>query len=410
MLDRKNFLENILKFKEKKSITDIDLRNKTVLVRVDFNVPLDKFGHIMDDRRIRYTLPTLHYLLNENCKIILISHLGRPGGKVIESLRMNPVLKRLKELLPFTKIIKANDCVGPEVQQKVNSLNPKEILLLENPRFHPEEKANDPKFSRQLAELAEVYITDAFATAHRKHASTYGVCNYIDEKGYGFLMEKELKFLTNCLTKPKRPFTVLLGGKKVEDKLDVIKHLIGLADNILIGGGMAYTFLLAKGYQVGKSVKDLTKLEEIRSYLKETKSNGTKIYVPRDVVVCDELDYPSKIEIVPVTEIRDDHVGVDIGPDTIKEYQAVLEQSAQVVWNGPLGVFEKKEFEKGTKEIAKFLVQKKVYTVIGGGDSAAAFEKFGFQDDVSFISTGGGASLEIMKGSVLPAIECLSDK
>ena len=407
---KKKYFENILLFRKKKSITDLDLRNKRVLVRVDFNVPLDKHGRITDDRRIRFTLPTLHYLLNENCKIILVSHLGRPEGKVVDSLRLTPIYKRLKEFFPLNKILKAEECTGRKVKQMVKDLKPREILLLENPRFHPGEKENDPEFSKELASLAEIYVTEAFATAHRKHASTYGVCNYIDEKGYGFLMEKELKFMSIIMEKPKRPYTVILGGKKVSDKLDVIKYLIGLADNIIIGGGMAYTFLLAKGYRIGKSVRDLSKLDEVRDYLEESPNFKTNIYLPRDVVVCDEYLYPKFVKVVPITDIGEKHVGVDIGPETIEEFKKVLNKSKQVAWNGPLGIFENKQFETGTKEIARFLIEKKIFTIIGGGDSAAAFEKFGFQDEVSFISTGGGASLYMMQGTVLPAIECLSDK
>ena len=401
---------SIMRFKEKKSVTDLDLRNKKVLVRVDFNVPLDEYGNITDSRRIRMTLPTLFYLLNENCKIIILSHLGRPGGKIKDAYRMDPVFKRLKEYLPFVNIYKADDCVGPEVDQMISKMKKGEILLLENPRFHPNEKNCDTTFSKQLADLADVYVTDAFATAHRKHASTYGVCPYFKEKGYGFLMEKELKFISHCLERPRRPFTMILGGRKVNDKLDVIQYLLGLADAVLIGGGMAYTFLLAQGYNIGKSVRDLSKLDDIKAYLELAKKYNTKIFLPRDVVVCDELDYPTEVKTVPVTEIKDDHVGVDIGFDTIEYYKKVLSKSSQVVWQGPLGVFEKKEFENGTKEIARHLIENEIFTIIGGGDSAAAFEKFGFQDEVSFISTGGGASLEVMKGELLPAIECLTEK
>ncbi len=402
-------LSNILKFREKKFITDLDVVNKRVLVRVDYNVPLDKNGIITDSRRIANTLPTLNYLLKENCRIILISHLGRPDGKIVESLRMGPIHKKLNEFFPETNVFKVDDCIGKEVESKVSNLKNKEILLLENPRFHKEEKENDPEFATKLAKLADVYVDDAFATAHRKHASTYGVCSFFKEKGYGFLVEKELKFLSSCIEKPQRPFTVILGGKKVKDKLGVIKNLIGLADNILIGGGMAYSFLLAEGYQIGKSVKDLSKLEEIRNYLRD-ETHGTRIFIPKDVLVCDEIENPKKIEIVPVTEIGENDIGVDIGPETITIFNRILAESKQVVWNGPMGVFEQKEFENGTKEIARYLAESKIVTIIGGGDSAAAIEKFGYQDNMSFISTGGGASLDVMRGAPLPAIECLSDK
>jgi len=402
-------LSNILKFREKKFITDLDVFNKRVLVRVDYNVPLDKNGKITDTRRIANTLQTLNYLLKEKCRIILISHLGRPDGKVVESLRMDPIHKKLKEFFPETNVYKVDDCIGKEVESKVSKLKNEEILLLENPRFYKEEKDNDPEFALKLAKLADVYVDDAFATAHRKQASTYGVCSFFKEKGYGFLVEKELKFLSSSIEKPQRPFTVILGGKKVKDKLGVIKNLIGLADNILIGGGMAYTFLLAEGYQIGKSVKDLSKLEEIRDYLRD-ETHGTKIFIPKDVLVCDEIENPKKIEIVPVTEIGENDIGVDIGPETIKIFNQILAESKQVVWNGPMGVFEQKEFENGTKEIARYLAESEIVTIIGGGDSAAAIEKFDYQDDMSFISTGGGASLDVMRGALLPAIDCLSDK
>jgi phosphoglycerate kinase len=400
---------NILKYKQKKSIKDLDVKNKQVLVRVDYNVPLDENNKITDSRRIENTIPTLNYLLDQNCSIVLISHLGRPGGKVVEELRMNPVFEKLKEYFPNRNVQKIDDCIGEEVERVAKNLKPKEILLLENPRFYIEEKKNDLDFAEKLARLADVYVDDAFATAHRKQASTHGVCSFFDEKGYGFLVEKELDFLTSCIENPKRPFTVILGGKKVEDKLAVIKYLVDLADNIIIGGGMVYTFILASGHQIGKSVKDLTKVDEIKGHI-EDDSHTTKIFVPIDVVVCDEIENPKKIKTVSIEQIGEDDIGVDIGPATIASIKNILADSKQVIWNGPMGVFEKKEFEKGTKEIAEFLVNNQIFTVIGGGDSAAAIEKFNLEDGVTFISTGGGASLEIMKGALLPAIDCLSDK
>lgn len=412
---KKNFLiperdfSNILKYKEKNSITDLKLHKKRVLVRVDYNVPLDENGEITDSRRIESSLPTIEYLLEMNCKIILISHLGRPKGKVVKELSLNPVYRKLQELLPSIKIYKASDCIGPEVEESVARLREGEILLLENSRFHSGEEENSPEFSQALSKLADVYITDAFATAHRKHSSTYGVCNYIKENGYGFLMKKELDYLTESLSNPRRPFTVILGGAKVKDKLDVINYLLGLADKILIGGGMAFTFLLAQGYSIGQSIKDESKLEEVKNYLNK-ESMGTKIFVPTDIVVCDDLDNPSNIEEVSVENISDENIGADIGTNTIRKFKDILLDSKQVMWNGPLGVFEKTEFEAGTKDIAEFLVKNKIYTIVGGGDSAAAFEKFNLEDKVSFISTGGGASLEIMKGSLLPGIECLANK
>ncbi|MCK4896978.1 MAG: phosphoglycerate kinase, partial [Candidatus Heimdallarchaeota archaeon] len=264
-------MTNILKFKEKMEITDINVRNKRVLVRVDFNVPMDEDGNITDDRRIRYTLPTIYYLLNENCKIILMSHWGRPKGKIVPSLKMDAIAGRLRELLPLYRIYKADSCIGKEVKELANKLNQQQILLLENTRFHPEEVKNDEEFSRSLALHADVFINDAFATAHREHASTCGVAKYVEEKGYGFLMAKELKFLSSTIAEPHRPLTAIIGGVKIEDKLPAIKNLIGLADNILIGGGLAYTFLLALGYDVGKSVKNLNKVETVKRYLEEAK-------------------------------------------------------------------------------------------------------------------------------------------
>lgn len=405
----KNFSQ-IMRFKNKESITDIDVRNEKILLRVDFNVPIDEQGNITDDRRIRYTLPTLYFLLNENCRIIIVSHLGRPKGKVQDKYRLDPIVKRLKELLPFYKIYKSNDCIGEEVEELANNLKPRQILVLENPRFHKEEKTCDAEFSKKLASLADIYINDAFATAHRKHATTYGVCKYIKESGYGFLMEKEMKFLSHYLSRPKRPFSVILGGAKVADKLEVIDYLIGLVDNILIGGGMAYTFLEAQGYAIGKSMCDVSKVQQVKEFIKTAKENGTRIYLPKDVVVCNSFQDIDTIEVVPITDIPENKMGVDIGCKTITEYQNILKDSKQVIWNGPMGIFEIKEFETGTREIAKNLIEYKIFTIIGGGDSAAAFEKFGFDEDVSFISTGGGASLEVMKGKSLPSIECLTDK
>ena len=400
---------SIMKYKEKRLISDLDLRQKRVLVRVDYNVPLDEEGNITDIRRIEKSLPTIKYLQELGCKIILISHLGRPKGKVVEKLRLTPIFKELQRLLPLSTLKKVDDCIGSEVDQAVSDLKEGEILLLENSRFHPEEEQNDPLFSEALSNLADVYITDAFATAHRKHSSTYGICSYLKENGYGLLMKNEMDFLTESIRNPKRPFTVILGGAKVKDKLGVIKYLLGLADNILIGGGMAYSFLMAKGFSIGNSIKDESKIEEVKDYL-SANFVGTNIYLPVDVVVCDNIENPNRIETVSINQIKEEDIGVDIGSQTIKKFQEILSKSSQVIWNGPMGIFEKEEFESGTKEIAEFLTKHNIHTIIGGGDSAAAFEKFNLEDQVSFISTGGGASLEIMKGALLPGIECLTKK
>lgn len=400
-------MSNILKFKEKKEITDINVRNKRVLVRVDFNVPMDENGNITDDRRIRYTLPTIYYLLNENCKVILMSHWGRPKGKVVPSLKMDNVAKRLRELLPLYRIYKVDDCIGKDVKALSNKLNQQQILLLENTRFHLEENKNDDEFSRKLALHADVFINDAFATAHREHSSTCGVAKYIDEKAYGFLMAKELKFLASTIAEPQRPLTAIIGGVKLEDKLPAIRNMIGLADNILLGGGLTFTALLALGYDVGMSVKDTQKVETVKEFIKIANEVGTKIYIPNDVVVTEDLRRIVPVDVVSVKKIQKNQVGADIGPATIEEYKKVLSKSNSVLWTGPMGIFEIREFEKGTRELAQYLVEQNVTTFVGGGDSAAAFEKFDFEKDISFVSTGGGASLAVMKGELLPAIDYL---
>jgi phosphoglycerate kinase len=400
-------MSNILKFKEKNEITDLNVRNKRVLVRVDYNLPLDTEGNIADDRRIRYTLPTIYYLLNENCKIILMSHWGRPNGKVVEDLRLDPIARRLRELLPLYRIYKVDDCIGNEVRAMANKLNQQQILLLENTRFHPEEKKNDDEFARKLANYADVFINDAFATAHREHASTCGVAKFVEEKAIGFLMAKELKFLSHTIAEPVRPMTAIIGGAKIEDKLPAIRNLIGLADNILIGGSIAFTFLLAQGYEIGMSGKDLAYIETVKEYIQLANEVGTKIYLPSDVVVTEDLRRIVPVEVVSIKEMKKRQIGADIGPETIKEYTKVLGKSKEVLWTGPMGIFEQKEFENGTKELAQFLVVNNITTFVGGGDSAAAFEKFDFEKDISFVSTGGGASLAVMKGELLPAIDYL---
>ena len=400
-------MTNILKFKEKNEITDLNVRNKRVLVRVDYNLPMDSEGNIADDRRIRYTLPTIYYLLNENCKIILMSHWGRPKGNIVDDLRLDAVARRLRELLPLYRIYKVDECVGNEVRSMANKLNQQQILLLENTRFHPEERKNDDEFARELANYADVFINDAFASAHREHASTCGVAKFVDEKAIGFLMAKELKFLSHTIAEPVRPMTAIIGGAKIEDKLLAIRNLIGLADNILIGGSIAFTFLLAQGYEVGMSGKDLAYIDTVKEYIDLANEAGTKIYLPSDVVVTEDLRRIVPVEIVSTKEMKKTQIGADIGSETIKEYTQVLGASKEVLWTGPMGIFEQKEFENGTRELAQFLVVNNITTFVGGGDSAAAFEKFDFEKDIAFVSTGGGASLAVMKGELLPAIDYL---
>ncbi len=396
----------------KKTIEDIDVKGKRVLVRVDFNVPQDETGKITDDRRIRAALPTIQYLINQGAKVILVSHLGRPKGKPEdrEKFTLKPVAERLSELLgkPVTL---APDCVGPEVEKMVHAMKDGDLLLLENVRFHPEEEKNDPEFAKQLASLAEVYVNDAFGTAHRAHASTEGVTQYLPGVA-GYLMQKEIEYLGGALANPKRPFIAVLGGAKVKDKIPVIENLVDKVDKLIIGGGMAYTFLKAQGKEIGQSLLDADSLDFCREMLAKA---GDKILLPVDVVVADGNPFekgPDAVQtkVVSVDAIPADWQGVDIGPETQKRFAEAVKGAGTVVWNGPMGIFEFEKFAVGTRSMAQALADSGAVTIVGGGDSAAAVEQLGFADKMTHISTGGGASLEFLEGRVLPGVAALQDK
>ncbi|AFK87483.1 MULTISPECIES: phosphoglycerate kinase [Thermoanaerobacterium] len=392
----------------KKTVRDIDVKGKRVLVRVDFNVPMDSEKNITDDTRIKAALPTIQYLLDNNAKVILVSHLGRPKGKFNMEYSMKPVAKRLSELLG-KQVIVADDVIGEDAKAKASALKDGEVLLLENVRFHAEEEKNDPDFSKELASLADVFVNDAFGTAHRAHASTTGVASYLPAVS-GFLIEKELNFMGGALENPERPFVAILGGAKVSDKIGVITNLLDKVDSLLIGGGMAYTFIKAEGYEIGKSLLEEDKLELAKDLIEKAKQKGVKLLLPVDTVVSAELKSGVPYEVVDIDKMPNDKIGVDIGPKTIEEFSKVIKDAKTVVWNGPMGVFEIREFAKGTEAIAKAMSECSGTTIIGGGDSAAAVEQLGYADKVSHISTGGGASLEFLEGKVLPGIAALNDK
>ena len=392
----------------KKTVKDIDLKGKRVFVRCDFNVPMDENQNITDNTRIVAALPTIKYLLEQNCKIILASHLGRPKGEFKPEFSLKPVAKELSKLLN-KEVIMAKDVIGEETIQKALNLKEGEIMLLENVRFHKEETDNDPEFAKKLASMAEVFVNDAFGTAHRAHASTTGIADYLPAVS-GFLIEKELKFLGNAVNNPERPFVAILGGAKVSDKIGVIDSLLEKVDTLMIGGGMAYTFFKAQGYEVGNSICEVDKLDLAKSAMEKAKEKGVKLLLPVDTKVGKEFKEDTESKIVKWTEIPADWEGFDIGPETIKMFTDELKTAKTVVWNGPLGLFEFDQFAIGTNAIAKALAELDATTIIGGGDSAAAVKKAGLEDKMTHISTGGGASLEFLEGKKLPGIECLQDK
>jgi phosphoglycerate kinase len=391
----------------KMSVEDVDLRNKTVLMRADFNVPQDANLNITDDIRIRATLPTIKYILKNGAKkLILMSHLGRPDGKVVEIYSLKPVVIRLNELLG-EPVKFVNDCVGDNIKKEIMASRER-VILLENLRFHPEEEANDPDFSKQLASLADIFVNDAFGTAHRAHASTEGVTHYLKAVA-GFLLEKEIQYLGSALENPEHPFMVILGGAKVSDKIGVIENLLPKCDNLLIGGGMAYTFLKAQGKNIGNSKLEKDKVDLAEGLLEKGKKINKEIALPIDHVVVDNIAADAKAEVVN-ENIPDGKIAVDIGPKTTELFESKLKSAKTIVWNGPLGIFEMEPFSKGTQEIAKFISTLKCTTIIGGGDTASAVAKFKLEDKMTHISTGGGASLEFLEGKVLPGIAALSDK
>ena len=392
----------------KKTVKDIDLKGKKVFVRCDFNVPMDENQNITDNTRIKAALPTIKYLLEQNCKIILASHLGRPKGEVKPEFSLKPVAKELSKLLG-KEVIMANDVIGEDAMSKASNLKEGEIMLLENVRFHREETDNNPEFAKKLASMAEIFVNDAFGTAHRAHASTTGIADYIPGVA-GFLIEKELKFLGNAINNPERPFVAILGGAKVSDKIGVIDSLLDKVDTLMIGGGMAYTFFKAQGYNVGNSLCEVEKTGLALQAMEKAKAKGVKLLLPIDTKVGKEFKPDTESKTVAWTEIPDDWEGFDIGEKTIEMFKKELQNAKTVIWNGPLGLFEFEQFAIGTNEIAKTLAELDATTIIGGGDSAAAVTKAGLADKMTHISTGGGASLEFLEGKKLPGIECLQDK
>ena len=400
--ERKNIMN-------KKTIRDIDLAGKKVLVRCDFNVPLDEKFNITDNRRIVGALPTIKYLLDKNCKVILCSHLGRPKGEVKKEFSLAPVAKELSRLLGIDVKL-SDDIIGPSSKELTSNMKEGEVVLLENVRFDAREEANDPEFAKQLASLAEIYVNDAFGTAHRAHSSTAGVAAYLPAVS-GFLMEKEINFLGTALEDPKRPFVAILGGKKVSDKIGVIDNLLEKVDTLIIGGGMTYTFVKAMGYEIGDSICEEDKIDLAKSLMEKAKNKGVKLLLPVDTKIGKEYAADTESKIVKIEEIPEGWQALDIGDETISLYEKELENAKTIVWNGPLGVFEFEQFARGTNEIARFLGNlKETTTIIGGGDSAAAIEKLGIGDKFTHISTGGGASLEFLEGKKLPGVECLLDK
>lgn len=392
----------------KKTVKDIELKGKKVFVRCDFNVPMDKEQNITDNTRIVAAIPTIKYLLEQNCKIILASHLGRPKGEVKPEYSLKPVAKELSKLLN-TEVIMANDVIGEDATSKAENLKEGEILLLENVRYHREETDNDPEFAKKLASMAEIFVNDAFGAAHRAHASTTGIADYIPAVS-GFLIEKELTVLGNAINNPERPFMAILGGAKVSDKIGVIDSLLDKVDTLMIGGGMAYTFFKAQGYNVGNSLCEVDKTGLALEAMEKAKQKGVKLLLPVDTKIGREFKPDTESKTVAWTEIPDEWEGFDIGEKTIEMFKDELKNAKTVIWNGPLGLFEFDQFAIGTNEIAKALAELDATTIIGGGDSGAAVEKAGLADKMTHISTGGGASLEFLEGKKLPGIECLQDK
>jgi phosphoglycerate kinase len=398
----------------KKSLANLsksDLEGKRALVRADFNVPLDDAGNITDDTRIRAALPTIQDLISKNAKVILASHFGRPKGEVKDKLRLTPVAKRLSELLG-KEVVKCDDCIGDEVANKVGGLQNGDVILLENVRFHSEEEKNDSEFAKKLASNADLYVNDAFGTAHRAHASTEGVTHYLSPSIAGYLIEKELQYLQNAIENPQRPLAAIIGGSKVSSKIGVIETLLDKCDKLIIGGGMIFTFYKARGLNVGKSLVEEDKLELAKTLEAKAKEKGVDLLLPTDVVVADNFAADANSQTVSIENIPDGWMGLDIGPDSVKKFQEALGDCKSVIWNGPMGVFEFDKFAVGTEAIAHTLAglsKKGATTIIGGGDSVAAVEKVGLADQMSHISTGGGASLELLEGKTLPGIAALND-
>lgn len=395
----------------KQTLKDIDVRNKKVLVRCDFNVPLDNDGNITDDKRIVSSLPTINYLLKNGASVILISHLGRPKGEPNPKYSLLPVSKKLCELLGKKVIFEDTDeVVNDKVREDADKMNPGDVMLLQNTRFRKEETKNGDKLAKELSSLGDIFVNDAFGTAHRAHSSNVGVSTYLPS-AVGFLVEKEIEIMGNALANPKRPLTAILGGAKVSDKIAVIENLLNIADNILIGGGMAYTFNKAQGYEIGNSMLEKDKVDLAKELINKAIEKNVKLYLPIDTVVAKEFKNDTEFYTVEADSIPIDFMGLDIGEKTIDLYCDVIRKSKTIIWNGPLGVFEMDNFAKGTNSIANCIAfNKQAISIIGGGDSAAAVEKIGIGDKITHISTGGGASLEFLEGQILPGIDAVSDK
>jgi len=393
----------------KKTVQDIEVRGKKVLVRVDFNVPLDENGNVSDDKRIVAALPTIEHLLKEGAKVILCSHLGRPKGKPDPKFSLKPVAAKLGEKLPGVKVVFAEDTIGESAKAAIAAMKDGEIVLLENVRFHKEETDNDPAFAKQLAHLAEIYVSDAFGTVHRAHASTAGVAAYLPAVA-GFLIGKELSVMGEALENPKRPFVAILGGAKVADKIGVITNLLNKCDTLLIGGGMAYTFFKAQGYEIGNSLLDAESIELAGSLIAKAKELGVELLLPVDTVVATKFDAEAEYKTVMSNAIPEGWMGMDIGEKTAALYGKAIESAGTVIWNGPMGVFEFPNFAKGTGAVAEACAKCGGVTIIGGGDSASAVKKLGYAAKMTHISTGGGASLEFLEGKVLPGVAALNDK
>jgi phosphoglycerate kinase len=389
-----------------KSIKDLDLKQKRVLIRVDFNVPLDENSDITDDARIKGALSTIQYAIGQGAKVILMSHLGRPKGKVDKKKSLIPVARRLSVLLG-TSVNMAPDCIGDKVKAMVDVLKPGEVLLLENLRFHLEEEKNNPEFAKELASLCDCFVNDAFATAHRAHASNVGVCAFIKDTAAGFLLLKEVEYINKALLSPERPFAAVLGGSKVSDKLELVENLLGKADKILIGGGMAFTFVKALGQGIGKSMVEEDLLDTARSILEKAKAKGVKLYLPVDALCAAEPKEGQTTSLATIQEMPESLMGLDLGPASIALFSVALSGCGTIVWNGPMGVFEINAFAAGTLAIAKDMASSKGLTIVGGGDTDAALHKSGLTDKVSFVSTAGGAFLEMLGGRVLPGVAVL---
>lgn len=395
---------------QKKTVRDIDVGDKRVLVRVDFNVPI-KDGKVEDDTRIRSALPTINYLLENDAKVILVSHLGRPKGRVVDEFRLDPVAEYLREVfnIPVKKVDK---CVNGEVEAAVNAMSPGEAIMLENIRFEPGEPANDPDFSRKLASMADFFVNDAFGAAHRKHASVVGVTQYLPSVA-GFLLESEIEHLEGLMSSPAHPFLAVLGGNKISDKIGVIERLLDMVDGILTGGGMCFTFLKTKGLKVGNSLVEEERLGVAEKILRMAEEKGVSFYLPSDVIIAQEISARATAKMTTVDKIPDGWMGLDIGPQTIDVYRPVIARARTIFWNGPMGVFEIEAFSQGTYQVAEAIAQqtqKGALSIVGGGDSDAALKKFGLEDQISFVSTGGGASMKVLEGAALPGVEALEDK